>query len=160
MNSQIPRCTIAGRWFAGTRSGVCRLWGHPRCRIPRLLPGSPAIETAKGWLRPERSLVYDDNRLLLHHAASTHRGSAISAAQLAGFQKTAQRLIAITTPHPWAALLPLEFPQPEEFLFSTGTNSGDALLFDLIQLRGQLQQVESLSLHTIDGSTFLAFLRC
>lgn len=155
--SSAPYCTLTGRVINNGRSGVAPLNSHPRCRIPALLPGGPAIQTESGWLRPERSLVYDNPLLLLHHAASTHRQSVFSKAQLAGFSKTASRLLALLRPYPWAIPAPLEWPQPEEFLFST---RNDPLLFDLITLRRQLQQVESLQIHTLSGSTYLAFRRC
>ncbi len=160
MKPQAPYCSGGGRWFDQGRSGVCLLNSHPRCRIPRLLSGLPAVPTAKGWLRPERALVYDNPLLLLHHAAATHPGAVITEAQLAGFSKTAQRLLALLQPHGWATLQPLEFPQPEQFVFSLGTSQRDAILYDLITLRGQLQQVESLSLHTLTSASYLVFSRC
>lgn len=160
MKPSAPYCNSSGRWFDGGRTGVCPLNGHPRCRIPRLLCGLPAVPTVKGWLRPERALVYDHPQLLLHHAAATHPGAVISEAQLAGFCKTAQRLLAILQSHGWATLQPLEFPQPEQIVFSLGSNRRDALLYDLVTLRGQLQQIESLSLHTLTGATYLVFSRC
>ena len=155
--SRLPRCTLTGRWFDGGLSGVCPLTAHPRCRIPALVSGGPAVLTEKGWLRPERSLVYDQSALLLHHAASTHPGVVFTASQLAGFTKTATRLLTLMRPYPWAKITPLEFPQPEHLIFTSNNNP---LLFDLIQLRRGLQQIESLSLHTLHSSTYLAFRRC
>ena len=152
-----PYCTLTGRFFVGGLSGVTRLNGHPRCRIPALVPNPAAIETENGWLRPERSLVYDNPTLLLHHAASTHPTVILTSAQLAGFSKTATRLLALLRPYPWATIAPLEWPEPELLLFST---PNDALLFDLITLKRQLQQAETLHLHTLDGSLFLAYRRC
>lgn len=155
--NRFPRCTLTGRHFDRGITGVCLASAHPRCAIPALLPGSPAIHTEKGWLRPERSLVYDQPSLLLHHAAATRPGVFLDAAMLAGFAKTSSRLLALLRSYPWAAITPLEFTAPEELLFST---TNDALLLDLIILRKQLQQIESLSLHTLNASTFLAFRRC
>ena len=152
-----PRCSLSGVWAAGGRSGVCHSVAHPRCRIPALVPAGPAIPTEKGWLRPERSLVYDDQRLLLHHAASTHPGAVLTLEQLSAFQKTASRVLALLRPYPWALPAPLDWPQPEQLLFST---CNDPLLYDLIQLRNGLQQIESLTLHTIQNRSFLAFDRC
>ncbi len=154
---RFPHCSINGRWFDQGITGVCLSSAHPRCRIPALLANGPAIQTAKGWLRPERSLVYDQPSLLLHHAAATRPGVILDAPALAGFSKTASRLLAILRTYPWATPIPLEFTAPEELLFSTTNNP---LLFDLITLRKQLQQIEALSLYTLDGSTYLAFRRC
>jgi hypothetical protein len=152
-----PRCTLTGRWFNRGQTGVCLASAHPRCRIPALMPNSPSVQTEKGWLRPERSLVYDQSTILLHHAAATRPGVILDAAALAGFSKTSSRLLALMRLYPWAQLSILEFPSPEELLFSTPNNP---LLLDLIHLRKQLQQIETLSLHTLNTSTFLAFRRC
>lgn len=155
--SAAPRCTLTGRVFHGGVTGVTLLNGHPRCRIPALVAGAPSIQTESGWLRPERALAYDNPTLLLHHAASTHQQVILTKAQLAGFTKTANRLIALLRPYPWATPFPLDWPEPELLLFSCCNNP---LLFDLITLRRQLQQAESLHLHTLSGSTFLAYRRC
>lgn len=152
-----PYCTITGRFFHHGISGVGPLNSHPRCRIPALVPGGPAIQTETGWLKPERALVYDNPTLLLHHAASTHKQVILTKAQLAGFAKTANRLLALLRPYPWAIPSPLEWPEPELLLFSCCNNP---LLFDLITLKRQLQQAETLHLHTLSGSTFLAYRRC
>ena len=152
-----PRCSLVGRWFDGGRSGVCLLSGHPRCRIPALVPGAPSIPTEKGWLRPERALAYDNPTLLLHHAAGTHPGARLTNGQLAGFSKTATRLLALLRPYPWANPVPLEWPQPEILHFHSANN---ALLYDLITLRKQLQQAEVLSLHTLETTTCRTVRRC
>jgi hypothetical protein len=152
-----PYCTLTGRVFQGGLSGVAPLNSHPRCRIPALVAHAPAIQTEAGWLRPERSLVYDQSALLLHHAAATHPAVVLSKAQLAGFTKTATRVLTLLRSHPWAELAPLEWPEPELLLFSSRNNP---LLFDLITLKRQLQQVETLQLHTLSGSTYLAYRRC
>lgn len=157
MITRSPCCTLAGRWFDGGATGVCLASGHPRCRIPALTCGAPSIPTDTGWLRPERSIVYDNPLLLFHHAAATHPGVVLSKPVIAGFQKTATRLIALLKPYPWANPTPLDWPEPEHILFST---VNDALLYDLIILRRQLQQAESLHLHTLDRTTYLAFQRC
>jgi hypothetical protein len=157
MTARAPYCTITGRVINGGCSGVALLNGHPRCRIPVLTAGAPSIQTESGWLRPERSLVYDNSTLLLHHAAATHPTVILTKAQLAGFSKTATRLIALLRPYPWAIPQPLDWPEPELLLFSTINNP---LLFDLILLKRQLQQVEKLQLHTLSGSSFLAYRRC
>jgi hypothetical protein len=157
MSKRHPYCTVTGRVFDGGCSGVARLNGHPRCRIPALVAGAPSIQTESGWLRPERSLVYDNPTLLLHHAAATHPTVILTKAQLAGFSKTASRLIALLRSYPWANPQPLDWPDPELILFSTLNNP---LLLDLITLKRQLQQAERLQLHTLSGSSFLAYRRC
>lgn len=130
---------------------------HPRCRITPLLGVLPPIDTDKGPLPPERALAYNQGELLLHGPACTRPGHHFSAAELAGYGKTAHRLLALLRKHPWATLAPLEWLSPEEVLFRT---NNDRLFFDLVHLRDHLEQVETLTLHTLEPWTFLAFRRC
>jgi hypothetical protein len=130
---------------------------HPRCRIPPLVGILQPIPTDKGLMPPERALAYNQGELLLHGPAVTRPGHHFSTAELTGFSKTTTRLLALLRRYPWASLQPLEWLSPEELLFHAGN---DALLYDLIQLRGQLEQAETLSLHTLKAWTFLAFRRC
>jgi hypothetical protein len=122
-----------------------------------LRPGLPAIASDKGELRPERSLAYNRPELLLHDAAATRPGHHFTAAELTGYSKTSIRLLALTTRFDWVDLQPLEWISPQLLLFTTGS---DALFYDLIILWQLLEQAETLDLHTLDASTFLAFRRC
>lgn len=130
---------------------------HPRCLIPPLAPHQPWIKSDKGDLRPERALAYNQDALLLHTAAATRPGHCFSAAELAHFSKTASRIVALTARFPWVDLQPLEWTSPQELLFTTGQ---DALFYDLVLLWGLLEQIETLNLHTMEASTFMAFRRC
>jgi hypothetical protein len=130
---------------------------HPRCRIPPLRPHSDWIASEKGLLRPERALAYNLDSLLLHGPAATRPGHCFSAAELAGYSKTSKRLLALLRPFPWVDLQPLEWINPEELLFCSGENR---LLYDLVQLWELLEQAETLKLHTLNTSTYLAFRRC
>ena len=131
--------------------------GHPRGRIGELRPGLPPIFSEKGELRPERALAYNQSALLLHDVAATRIGHHFSAAELAGYGKSASRVIALTARFPWVDLQPLEWLSPEQLLFTTGS---DALFYDLVVLWSLLEQAEALTLHTLELSTFLAFRRC
>lgn len=133
------------------------LCSHPRCVIPSLLPHQPWIASDKGALRPERALAYNREDLLLHTAAATRPGHHFSAAELAHFSKTANRILSITGRFPWVDLQPLEWTSPQELLFTTGQ---DALFYDLVLLWGLLEQIETLNLLTMEASTFMAFRRC
>jgi hypothetical protein len=152
-----PRSTLAGITVHGGCSSVCLRSGHPRCRIPVLQPLAPAVPTERGWLRPERALVYNSPHLLLHDAASTRPGRTIAAAELAGFEKTARRLLAITAPYPWATPEPLEWISPEQLAFTT---SNDQQLAALCSLDDALIQAETLALEEEQGASFLVFSRC
>lgn len=151
-----PYCTLTGRVFSGGTSGVAMLSPHPRCRIPALVSGAPSISTDRGWLRPERSLVYNEPALLLHHAAATRPGRHLDDAALAAFARTATRLLAIVNRHLWAGVTPLEFTATDQLVFSCCNN---ALLLDLVLLKRQLSASEQLNLDTLDGSTFLIYSR-
>lgn len=133
------------------------LCSHPRCVIPSLLPHQPWIASDKGALRPERALAYNREDLLLHTAAATRPGHCFSAAELAHFSKTANRILSITARFPWVDLQPLEWISPQELAFSTGQ---DTLFYDLVSLWGLLEQIESLELHTLEASAYLRFRRC
>jgi hypothetical protein len=115
------------------------------------------VLTERGWLRPERSLVYNASALLLHDAACSRRGRTISAAELAGFEKTARRLLAITNPYCWARPDPLEWLSPEVLAFTT---ADDHQLHALCQFDGALVQAETLELHHTAGESWLLFSRC
>jgi len=131
---------------------------HPWQKIPPLTPGAAWIASEKGALRPERALAYNRPELLLHTAAATRPGHCFSAAELAGYGKTAQRLLSLLRPFEWIDLQPLEWTCPEELLFCTGE---DALFYDLVILWNLLEQAETLKLHTLESSiTALAFRRC
>jgi len=130
---------------------------HPRCRITPLTGVLPPVDTDKGPLPPERALAYNQSELLLHGPACTRPGHHFSAAELVGYGKTTHRLLTLLRKHPWADLQPLEWLSPEELLFHC---CNDALLYDLVQLRDQLDQAETLQLHTLEAWTFLAFRRC
>lgn len=131
---------------------------HPWLRIPQLTPGGDWIASEKGPLRPERALAYNRGELLLHDAAATRPGHCFSIAELAGYGKTAHRLLALLRPFSWADLLPLEWRSPEELLFSVGE---DRLFYDLVTLWELLEQAETLKLLTLEASTTaLAFRRC
>jgi hypothetical protein len=130
---------------------------HPRCRITPIAGVLSPVNTDKGPLPPERALAYNQSELLLHGAASTRPGHHFSAAELVGYGKTANRLLALLRKHPWTQLQPLEWLSPEELLFRS---SNDALLYDLVHLSNHLEQAETLTLHTLDAWTFLAFRRC
>lgn len=134
-------------------------WGrHPWARIPPLEPGLPWIPSHKGLLRPERALAYNRPELLLHGPASTRPDHSFSAAELAGFSKTANRLLTILASFPWATAQPLEWNTPEELLF---TCQDDALLADLTGLWELTEQAEALDLLTLSGThTALVFRRC
>lgn len=133
-------------------------YDHPWCRIPPLLPGQPWIPSEKGLLRPERALAYNRPELLLHGPASTRPDHTFSAPELAGFSKTSLRLLAILDVLAWASAFPLEWPSPEELLF---TSQNDALLADLASLWNLTQQAESIELLTLNGThTALVFRRC
>lgn len=119
--------------------------------------GANPIATEKGPLRPERALVYDDNRLLLHHAAADYSGACISTAELAGYAKTAQRVLAWIDHFPWATLTPLAWPQPEVLLLTTGD---DALALDVTLAQDLLVQAETLERHTLENHSYLRFQRC
>ena len=131
--------------------------GHPCCRIGVLEADAPWIDSDKGLLRPERALAYNREQLLLHGPAATRPGHRFTAAELAGYSKTAARILTITGRFPWAPLEPLEWLTPQELLFTTGE---DALLYDLVILWQLLEQIETLELHTLNASTYLAFRRC
>lgn len=130
---------------------------HPRCRIPPLTAGLPPIASDRGPLPPERALAYNQGDLLLHGPAATRPGHQFNAAELAGYGKTSSRLLRLLRTTPWTTLVPLEWISPEEILFHCGN---DRLFYDLIQLREQLEQAETLQLHTLQAWTFLAFRRC
>lgn len=115
------------------------------------------IQTEKGLLRPERALVYNDNRLLLHHAAADYNGTCMTNAELAGYAKTAQRVLVWLDHFPWAVLTPLAWPQPEVLLFTTGD---DALAFDVTTSQDLLVQAETLKRHTLEDHSYLRFQRC
>lgn len=130
---------------------------HPRCCITPLIGVLSPINTDKGPLPPERALAYNCPELLLHWPACTRSGHHFSAAELVGYGKTANRLLALLRKHPWADLRPLEWLSPEELLFHC---CNDALLYDLVHLSNHLEQAETLTLYTLDAWTFLAFRRC
>lgn len=131
---------------------------HPLCKIPPLTPGGDWIASEKGALRPERALAYNRPELLLHDAAATRPGHCFSAAELAGYGKTAHRLLALLRPFSWVELTPLEWRSPEELLFCAGENR---LLYDLVILWDLLEQAEAIELLTLPASvTALAFRRC
>lgn len=130
---------------------------HPAATIPALCAGAAEIPTEKGLLRPERALVYNDNRLLLHHAAADYSGSCISIAELAGYTKTAQRALAWINHFPWATITPLAWPRPELLLLTTG----DDLLAELLtREQDLLVQAETLERHTLEDHSYLRFQRC
>lgn len=130
---------------------------HPRLRIPPLVGIQPPVATDKGLVPPERALAYNQGELLLHGPAATRPGHHFTAAELTGYHKTVIRLLALLRRHPWASLQPLEWLSPEELLFHAGN---DTLLYDLIQLHSQLEQAETLTLHTLEAWTYLSFRRC
>lgn len=130
---------------------------HPRCRIPAISLGLPPIDSDRGPLPHERALAYNQGELLLHGPAATRPGHCFSAAELAGYGKTASRVIALTTRFSWLELEPLEWLSPELLLFTTGS---DSLFYDLVTLWQLLEQAEALTLHTLEASTYLAFRRC
>ena len=134
-------------------NATCR--GH--CRIPPLTSGAPWINSEKGLLRPERALAYNREQLLLHDAAATRPGHCFSAAELAGYSKSANRILDLTGRFPWVDLKPLEWISPQELLFTT---ADDRLFYDLVILWDLLEQIETLELHTLKASTYLAFRRC
>jgi len=152
-----PRSSLAGVTVDGGTTTICLRSGHPRCRIPILQPLAPAIPTERGWLRPERALVYNSPHLLLHDAACTRAGQTLAAAELAGFEKTARRLLAITAPYPWATPEPLEWITPEQLAFTT---SHDAQLAELCALDDALVQAETLTLEDTGDHSWLLFARC
>lgn len=117
----------------------------------------PLVLTDKGPLPSERALAYNQGELLLAGPAATRPQHHFSAAELTGYSKTANRLGALLRKHPWADLQPLEWLSPEELLFHC---CNDALLYDLVHLSDHLEQAETLTLHTLNGWTFLAFRRC
>lgn len=131
--------------------------GHPRGRIPALVTGEAWIASEKGALRPERALAYNRESLLLHDAAATRPGHTFTTAELAHFSKTSARILALTGRFAWVDLQPLEWTSPQELLFTTGE---DRLFFDLVMLWELLEQIEALSIHTLEASTYLAFRRC
>lgn len=129
---------------------------HPLLRIPPLPLDAPPLQSERGELRPERALIYDNAMFLLHHAVGHRPTALITEAELAGYAKTAQRLISLLGPYPWARVLPLHWQTPEVLLF---TSRNDGLLHDLIQLRKSLVQAERLSLHNLEGFGYLRFQR-
>ena len=90
------------------------------------------IETEKGPMPPERCLVYDDHRLVLGDVARARPGVCITAAELAGYGKTATRLYALLRPWPWLTITPLAWRSPEQLLLHLGEHT--ALIYDLVQL--------------------------
>lgn len=130
---------------------------HPRSRIPELRPYQDWIASDKGALRPERALAYNQDGLLLHHAAATRPGHHFTAAELAHFAKTSNRILNLTGRFAWVNFQPLEWISPQELAFTTGE---DALFYDLVILWNLLEQIETLSIHTLKASTYLAFRRC
>ena len=130
---------------------------HPRLKIPPLKPQADWIPSDKGTLRPERALAYNQEALLLHHAAATRPGHHFTAAELAHFAKTSSRILSLINRFNWVAFEPLEWISPQELVFTT---SEDRLFFDLVTLWNLLEQIETLNIHTLNTSTYLAFRRC
>lgn len=129
---------------------------HPLLVIPPLPLDAPPIHSERGELRPERALVYNDATFLLHHAVGHRPSQLVTDAELAGYGKTAQRLIALLQHFNWAKPHPLHWQSPEVLLF---TSCNDGLLHDLAQLKRLLVQAEQLSLHTLEGFSYLRFQR-
>lgn len=113
---------------------------HPRCRIPPITTAGILVPTERGPLPAERCLTYDRPELLLHTAAATRPRHTFTLAELAGYDKTASRLLAIldaiaATP----SLTPLEWLSPAYLVFSTAANR---ITYDLISGGRLLQQLE------------------
>lgn len=131
---------------------------HPACRIPELPSGAPPVPTEAGDQRPERSILYDNPILLLHHYLGAHDGSGkpITKAELAGLNKTARRIDVLlrraSAPH---SFIPLLWDEPEHLIFYTSDPIADARA-----MQARLIQAEELELRTLAGTTVIEFWRC
>jgi hypothetical protein len=132
------------------------LYHHPRCHIPVCPLDSKPIKTENGEYRPERCIIYNQPFLSLLHYEPTYGkpNSTISLAELAGLQKTAQRLKAILTPTLLLpSFIPLRWPTPEAIEFTTHDPENAVHLLDPL-----LRQAETISL--IRDYRTIQYIRC
>jgi len=104
--------------------------------MPPVPADAPAVLTAAGYLRPERSVLYNKPFLLLWHFDPVRSGHQLDEAQLAGLKKTAQRLDQLLRPFGLEPFRPMAWPEPEVVLFRHGPTTRDtftALSRKLIQ---------------------------
>jgi hypothetical protein len=85
--------------------------------MPPIPPGAPDVPTAKGPLRPERAILYNNPFLLLWHFDPVRSGHDLDEAVLAGLKKTAHRLNQLLRADGAIHLQPMAWPQPEVVLF-------------------------------------------
>jgi hypothetical protein len=151
------RCSLSGVVVDGGRSSIAMRSAHARCRIPIPQWGAAAVPTERGWLRPERSLCYSSDVLLLHDVACSRPGETIPLADLCGYEKTARRLLALAATQRWSQIEPLQWICPETIAFTTGD---DIRFYQGITTRGALEQAETLERCAEGADHYLTFQRC
>jgi len=118
--------------------------------IPPIVGRQPPVATELGPLPAERALAFNQSELLLHGPAHCRPGHQFTSGELAGYGKTAARILLLLEAHPWAGLpLPIRWESPEVLVFQCLHMD---LLFDLLilagsttrkgQQAGMLQQLE------------------
>lgn len=116
-----------------------------------------AVLTERGWLRPERAICYSNPTLLFHDVFCSRPGDLLSLAELAGYEKTGRRLLAIASSQRWSTIEPLEWLNPETLAFSTGE---DIRFHRAINGGGALEQAETLERAAAGADHYLIFQRC
>jgi len=124
-------------------------------RIPLICGPQSPVPTELGLLPAERALAFNQPALLLHGPAATRPGHVFSAAELAGYGKTASRLLVLLGRFPWAGPpIPLHWESPEALLFRCRHS---ALVYDLAMLSPKgLPQLETIQIQR----SALRFQRC
>ena len=133
-----------------------KLHHHPRCHIPACPLDSKPIATERGEYRPERCIIYNQPFLSLLHYEPTYTGTSpyFTLAELAGLEKTAQRLKAIlTSTLLLPSFLPLRWPTPEAIEFTTHDPENAIHLLDPL-----LRQAETITL--IQDYRTIQYIRC